>query len=186
MQEISPLGQRRHQRHLYPHAPRVRLQQHARVPRMHRKPQHPPPRLRDAPFPGRRTRRTVDVGAAFRRRLGRSQRAEIGQQRFRPRERLGVRRLEPGKPATSSMPLAFSVSTTSDRSSRRISGSSCAARCACSFSVHRRTQTPGAVRPARPARWSALAREIFSISSVLMPRCGSNRAIRARPRPPRS
>ena len=34
-------------------------------------------------------------------------------------------------------------------------------------------QRPGAVRPARPARWSALAWLIFSISSVLMPRLAS-------------
>ena len=86
-----------------------------------------------------------------------------------------------GKPATSSIPLAFKVSTTSARSSRFTSGNSCAARCACSRSVHKRTQRPGAVRPARPARWSALAREIFSTSSVLMPRLGSNFACRARP-----
>ena len=81
----------------------------------------------------------------------------------------------------SSIPAALSVRTTSERSSRRTSGSSWGARWACSRSVHRRTQTPGAVRPARPARWSALAAEIRSTSSVLMPRCGSKRAMRARP-----
>jgi hypothetical protein len=86
-----------------------------------------------------------------------------------------------GKPATSSIPLAFKVSTTSLKSSRFTSGSSCAARPACSRSVQRRTQRPGAVRPARPARWSALAREIFSTSRVLMPRFGSNFACRANP-----
>ena len=40
-------------------------------------------------------------------------------------------------------PLAFSVSTTSARSSRRTSGSSCAARSPCSRSVQSRRQTPG-------------------------------------------
>ena len=86
-----------------------------------------------------------------------------------------------GKFITSSIPLALSVSTTSDKSNRFTSGSSCGARFACSRSAHSRTHTPGAVRPARPARWSALATEIFSIISVLIPRCGSNRAMRANP-----
>ena len=44
-----------------------------------------------------------------------------------------------------------------------------------------RTQMPDWVRPARPARWSADAALIFSTRSVLMPRCGSKRAMRARP-----
>ena len=47
------------------------------------------------------------------------------------------------------------------------------ARSLCSCAVHRRKQWPGAVRPARPARWSAAARLIFSMSNVLMPRYGS-------------
>ena len=44
------------------------------------------------------------------------------------------------------------------------------ARSFCSCAVQRRKQWPGAVRPARPARWSAEARLIFSTSNVLMPR----------------
>ena len=55
------------------------------------------------------------------------------------------------------------------------------ARSSCSRSVQSRRQRPGAVRPARPARWSADARLICSMSSVLMPRYGSKRAIRAEP-----
>ena len=39
----------------------------------------------------------------------------------------------------------------------------------------------GAVRPARPARWSALARLIGSLRSALSPRRGSTRKTRARP-----
>ena len=52
----------------------------------------------------------------------------------------------------SSTPLAFSVSTTSARSSRLISGSSCAARSRCSRSVQSRSAKPrrGAPRAARP------------------------------------
>ena len=54
-----------------------------------------------------------------------------------------------GTSATSSTPLALSVSTTSARSSRRTSGSSCAARSPCSRSVQSRRQTSGR-RAARP------------------------------------
>ncbi len=79
------------------------------------------------------------------------------------------------------MPDAFSVRTTSERSRRLTSGSSWAGRWPCSRSVQSLTHTPGAVRPARPARWSALAAEIFSTSSVLIPRTGSKRATRASP-----
>ncbi len=72
----------------------------------------------------------------------------------------------------SSTPAAFKVRTTSARSSRLISGNSCGARSSCSDCDQSRMQTPGAVRPARPARWSALACEFFSMSSVLIPRFG--------------
>ena len=110
------------------------------------------------------------------------ERAQIPEQVFRAVERSGA----PAVPASGrrghpSTPLALSVSTTSARSSRRTSGVSCAGRSACSASVQRRRQWPGAVRPARPARWSAEARLIFSTRSVLMPRYGSNRAMRACP-----
>ena len=86
-----------------------------------------------------------------------------------------------GKLKISSMPAALSVSTTSAKSSRFTSGNSCNGRFSCSRSVHNLTQTPGAVRPARPARWSADATEILSMSNVLIPRCGSYRAMRASP-----
>ena len=72
----------------------------------------------------------------------------------------------------SSTPAALSVSTTSARSRRLISGNSCGARSSCSSPRPKPHATPGAVRPARPARWSAMAWLIFSISSVLMPRYG--------------
>ena len=42
-------------------------------------------------------------------------------------------------------------------------------------------QTPGAVRPARPVRWSADDWLIFSMSSVLKPRHESCRGMRASP-----
>src|SRR5207302_3501210 len=70
----------------------------------------------------------------------------------------------------SSTPAALSVSTTSERSRRLISGNSCTGRWECSSRDQSRRQAPGAVRPARPARWSADDWLIFSISSVLMPR----------------
>ena len=38
---------------------------------------------------------------------------------------------------------------------------------------HRRTHRPGAVRPARPARWAALLRLIRVKYKVLMPRAAS-------------
>ena len=86
-----------------------------------------------------------------------------------------------GNAARSSMPLAFSPSSAPLSSRRRISGGVCTGRASCSRSVQSRTPCPAAVRPARPSRCCAEARLIFSISSVLMPRCGSKRATRASP-----
>ena len=64
------------------------------------------------------------------------------------------------------MPSFLSVSTTTDSAERRISG------CVCSmsslwkaFSVYRRKHLPGRVRPARPARCAADAREMGETSS---------------------
>ena len=77
-QKIPPLRQRRHERHR-PHAPALlRREQHARVARMHREPQHLPPHRRDRlPLPG--------------------QRAQIHQQIFRPHEPHRIRFLQPRK-----------------------------------------------------------------------------------------
>ena len=83
--------------------------------------------------------------------------------------------------AKSPTPAALSERTTSARSRRLTSGNSEAARCSWSLLIHNRTQRPGAVRPARPARWSAEARLIFSTSKVLIPRRASWHAMRARP-----
>ena len=86
-----------------------------------------------------------------------------------------------GKRSNGPKPIESTISIDSARSIRRTSGVSAAGRCACSQSVHNRTHTPGAVRPARPARWSALARLMASVRSALRPRRGSMRKMRARP-----
>ena len=52
--------------------------------------------------------------------------------------------------------------------------------CVCSSS-HSRKQTPGSVRPARPRRWSAAARDTRTVSSRVTPASGSKRGTRARP-----
>ena len=50
----------------------------------------------------------------------------------------------------------------------------------CSF-AQRRQQMPGSVRPARPARWAAPARETRSVTRRVRPLAGSKRVRRARP-----
>ena len=85
------------------------------------------------------------------------------------------------KARKSPTPAAFRLKRVSARSRRLISESSRRGLLEWSRSVHRRTQSPGAVRPARPARWDADAALIFSMRRVLIPRFGSYRATRARP-----
>gem|GEM_PF-5698901 len=68
-----------------------------------------------------------------------------------------------GKASTSPRPRESMRSITEASEVRWISGwvnSSRAAKSACEY---RRMQTPSATRPHRPARWSALAREIGSM-----------------------
>ena len=56
------------------------------------------------------------------------------------------------------MPSFLSCSTTDPRLERRISGYVCSCRSLLKLaSVYRRKHLPGCVRPARPARWCALA-----------------------------
>lgn len=58
----------------------------------------------------------------------------------------------------SSMPSFLSCSTTEPRLERRISGYVCSCRSFLKLaSVYSRKHLPGCVRPARPARWCALA-----------------------------
>ncbi|QJW93467.1 hypothetical protein FTUN_0973 [Frigoriglobus tundricola] len=82
---------------------------------------------------------------------------------------------------TSGSPRAASCSTAPHRSTRLISGTVCSGRPRWLGSSQRRTHTPGAVRPARPARWSAEAREIGTSRKRSMPTDGSNSICRARP-----
>ena len=86
-----------------------------------------------------------------------------------------------GKVAASPQPEESSSRIVSERSTRLISGTSRSGRASWSVCDQRRMQRPGPVRPARPARCSADACETGSTSKVSMPRCGSKRAIRARP-----
>ena len=63
-----------------------------------------------------------------------------------------------GARTRSSMPSFLSCSTTEPRLERRISGYVCSCRSFLKLaSVYRRKHLPGCVRPARPARWCALA-----------------------------
>jgi hypothetical protein len=73
--------------------------------------------------------------------------------------------------ASSSMPApqAASSSAADVRSSVRIAGRADASRVGCSLAGHRRTHRPGAVRPARPARCSAEAREAATVTSPDIP-----------------
>ena len=64
-----------------------------------------------------------------------------------------------GRAAGSVTPQAARSRARPERSAARISGVSKGSRAAVWPSFHRRMQTPGAVRPARPRRWSAPARE---------------------------
>jgi len=75
------------------------------------------------------------------------QRAEIPEKQLRPLQRARLRRLEPAEGFQVVDATRFSVSTTSLKSSRFTSGTSCGARCWCSRSVQSRMHRPGAVRP---------------------------------------
>jgi hypothetical protein len=98
---------------------------------------------------------------------------------------LPASRPAPGDPPTRESPHPCqgiaAANRVSVRSSRDISGGVKASRCSWSLRDQSRKQTPGATRPARPARCSALARLIFSVSSVFTPRRASKSGIRARP-----
>ena len=64
------------------------------------------------------------------------------------------------------MPSFLSCSTTEPRLERRISGYVCSiSSFLYAFSVYSRKHLPGRVRPARPARWWALALEMGDTSS---------------------
>ena len=69
----------------------------------------------------------------------------------------------------SAIPHAAKSRSGEVRSLRKISGSRNGRRARCSCSVHSLTHTPGAVRPARPARWSAASRDIGSVVSDALP-----------------
>ena len=83
--------------------------------------------------------------------------------------------------AGSSTPQARSCSTSDARSAVCSSGSSASGRWRCSASAHSRYATPGAVRPARPRRWSALARLAAWVDSTGSPVATSTRTCRRRP-----
>jgi len=78
-----------------------------------------------------------------------------------------------GNRAKSATPSDIVSSIALARSMRSTSGAVCASRRSCSASDQRRIARPGAVRPARPARCSALAFETGSTRSVSSPRSGS-------------
>ena len=67
------------------------------------------------------------------------------------------------------------------KSTRSTSGISDSCRFDCCFSLHNRMQRPGAVRPARPARWSADAKLIGSGKIEFMPRVLSKEDFLAKP-----
>ncbi len=80
---------------------------------------------------------------------------------------------------SSLLPQAASSSASAASSTCAISGLRCgSSRCDCG---HSRYAKPSATRPARPARWSALACEIATLSSREKPLLGSKRGSRARP-----
>ena len=83
--------------------------------------------------------------------------------------------------ASGSSPRSAKKSTSSLRSARSSSGSGAAARSWWLAGVQRRHASPGPVRPARPARWSAEAWEMGIVRSTEMPRRGSNTDTRSRP-----
>ena len=79
------------------------------------------------------------------------------------------------------VPQAAQSSTRPESSACMISGCSCAGRPRCSASVQSRIATPGASRPARPARCSAAARLMRSVSSRVRPVPASRRGARRNP-----
>ena len=81
LQKTPPLRERRHQRHRAHTPARIRLQQHARIARVHRKPQHATPNFGD-----------LRKSPALRREC-----AEIRQQHLRPLQRLRLRFFQPWK-----------------------------------------------------------------------------------------
>ena len=83
--------------------------------------------------------------------------------------------------AGSATPKAAQSRTRPDRSASRISGGEKAGSAAVCSARHRRIATPGPVRPARPARWSAEARDTRTVSSRVRPVDGSYFGSRASP-----
>ena len=82
---------------------------------------------------------------------------------------------------TSATPKAAASRTRPERSASRISGGVKAGNAAVCSARHKRMATPGWVRPARPARWSAEARETRTVSSRVSPVAGSYFGSRDRP-----
>ena len=83
--------------------------------------------------------------------------------------------------AVGSAPQTASCRVRPQRSASRISGRVVGRRPWSSAWRHRRQHRPGSVRPARPARCTAPARETRSVTRRVRPLAGSNRASRARP-----
>ena len=81
----------------------------------------------------------------------------------------------------SAMPKAAQSRSSPDRSASSISGGVKARSAFVCSARQRRIATPGSVRPARPARWSAEARETRKVSSRVRPVDGSNFGRRDQP-----
>ncbi len=101
------------------------------------------------------------------------QRPQIQQQFLRVRERFFIRLFQPAEFPQILHPGGFERQHDFGQVEPFDFRQFLPARCPCSSRDQSRMQTPGAVRPARPARWSALDWLIFSMSSVLMPRLAS-------------
>jgi hypothetical protein len=119
--KVAALRERGHQGHRAHAAPLLRLEEHAGVAGVDGKAQHPPAHLGDQGAPGAPPGRPGPP-AAF---SARSSAADPASRASRSGHVDDAR--------------ALSVSTTSERSRRFTSGSSCAGRCACSRSVQSRT-----------------------------------------------
>ena len=83
--------------------------------------------------------------------------------------------------ASGAVPQARQSSTSPLSSASAISGRSNGARPRCSAGDHSRIATPGASRPARPARWSAAARLMRTVASRVRPVAASSLGARRHP-----
>ena len=86
-----------------------------------------------------------------------------------------------GRPSRAVVPHSAQASTVDARSASTISGFIAGTSVRSCASVQSRRQSPGAVRPARPRRWSARSRVRRSVSKRLMPELGENRLTRMSP-----